>query len=89
MSRFIDLYVEQAVIGGIMSAAGRTDGVDMATDAIEGLTEDHFTATPHKVASAVLQTPQRVRGEDRPADVDQRPGTAWRAGKCRGIRLPG
>lgn len=50
MSRFIDLYVEQAVIGGIMLAAGRTDGVDMATDAIEGLTEDHFTATPHKVA---------------------------------------
>ncbi|WP_230861804.1 hypothetical protein [Enterobacter hormaechei] len=47
MSRFIDLYVEQAVIGGIMLAAGRTDGVDMATDAIEGLTEDHFTATPH------------------------------------------
>lgn len=33
-----------------MLAAGRTDGVDMATDAIEGLTEDHFTATPHKVA---------------------------------------
>ncbi|WP_276526020.1 DnaB-like helicase N-terminal domain-containing protein, partial [Enterobacter hormaechei] len=50
MSRFIDLYVEQAVIGGIMLAAGRADGVDMATDAIEGLTEDHFTATPHKVA---------------------------------------
>ena len=50
MSRFIDLYVEQAVIGGIMLAAGRADGADMATDAIEGLTEDHFTATPHKVA---------------------------------------
>lgn len=50
MSRFIDLYVEQAVIGGIMLAAGRSDGADMATDAIEGLTEDHFTATPHKVA---------------------------------------
>ncbi|MEN4408885.1 DnaB-like helicase C-terminal domain-containing protein, partial [Enterobacter hormaechei subsp. xiangfangensis] len=50
MSRFIDLYVEQAVIGGIMLAAGRAEGVDMATDAIEGLTEDHFTATPHKVA---------------------------------------
>ncbi|VTM21413.1 Uncharacterised protein [Klebsiella pneumoniae] len=46
MSRFIDLYVEQAVIGGIMLAAGRADGADMATDAIEGLTEDHFTATP-------------------------------------------
>lgn len=26
MSRFIDLYVEQAVIGGIMLAAGRADG---------------------------------------------------------------
>lgn len=50
MSRFIDLYVEQAVIGGIMLAAGRADGADMATDAIEGLNEDHFTATPHKVA---------------------------------------
>ncbi|WP_242637266.1 replicative DNA helicase [Leclercia pneumoniae] len=50
MSRFIDLYVEQAVIGGIMLAAGRTEGADMATDAIEGLTEDHFTAAPHKVA---------------------------------------
>ncbi|STV06356.1 replicative DNA helicase [Klebsiella pneumoniae subsp. ozaenae] len=33
-----------------MLAAGRADGADMATDAIEGLTEDHFTATPHKVA---------------------------------------
>ncbi len=48
MSRFIDLYVEQAVIGGIMLAAGRTDGVDMATDAIEGLTEDHPQQRPIK-----------------------------------------
>ncbi|SQC86848.1 Uncharacterised protein [Klebsiella pneumoniae] len=36
MSRFIDFYVEQAVIGGIMLAAGRADGADIATDAIEG-----------------------------------------------------
>ncbi len=50
MSRFIDLYVEQSVIGGIMLAASSSDGVDMATDAIEGLTEDHFTALPHKLA---------------------------------------
>lgn len=50
MSRFIDLYVEQSVIGAIMLAAGRADGADMATDAIEGLTEDHFTSMPHKLA---------------------------------------
>ena len=29
-ARFIDLYAEQAVIGGIMFAAGRADGADMA-----------------------------------------------------------
>ncbi|QLX25137.1 replicative DNA helicase [Citrobacter freundii] len=50
MSRFIDLYVEQAVIGGIMLAAGRAEGADMAIDAIEGLTEDHFTVMPHKLS---------------------------------------
>ena len=38
MSRFIDLYVEQAVIGGIMLAAGRTDHIVHTTVFLSALT---------------------------------------------------
>ena len=47
MSRFIDMYAEQSVIGAIMLAGDQH--ADSATDAIEGLTEDEFTAISHKL----------------------------------------
>lgn len=47
MSKYVDIYAEQSVIGAIMLAG--ESFADMAMDAIEGLEEHDFTVTGHKL----------------------------------------
>ena len=74
MSRFIDFvrWSRPSSAGSCSQRAAQT-ALTWRLDAIEGLTEDYLHSNASQGGSAVLQTPQRVRGEDRPADVDQRP----------------
>lgn len=66
MSRFIDLYAEKSVIGGIMLAASKPEGADAATDAIEGMGEEHFTVRPHKL---ILNAYKRLNDAGSPIDL--------------------
>lgn len=66
MSRFIDLYAEKSVIGGIMLAASKPEGADAATDAIEGMGEEHFTVRPHKL---ILGAYKRLNEAGTPIDL--------------------
>ncbi|HDL7113832.1 TPA: replicative DNA helicase [Yersinia enterocolitica] len=47
MNKFVDIYVEQSVIGAIMMCG--EDHADIAMDAVEGLNEHDFTASGHKL----------------------------------------
>ncbi|MBX6962529.1 replicative DNA helicase, partial [Providencia rettgeri] len=46
-SKFCDLYAEKSVIGGILNATG--EYTDLASSAIETLSEDDFTAVSNKL----------------------------------------
>ncbi|CAI1768128.1 Replicative DNA helicase [Serratia fonticola] len=53
MSKFVDTYAEQSVIGAIMGAGEEFS--DAAQDAVEGLREDDFTYTGHKVTLRAMK----------------------------------
>lgn len=77
MNGFTDVYIEQSVIGGIMLAAGSSDGADIATDAIEGLNEDHFTLVAHRL---VLRSLKRMNESGENIDLVTLSSAMERAG---------
>ncbi|ELX8377563.1 replicative DNA helicase [Providencia stuartii] len=52
-SKFCDLYAEKSVIGGILNATG--EYTDLASSAIETLSEDDFTAVSNKLILRALK----------------------------------